>query len=127
MPKILHLKIYQRIYAGVVHFWKDTTGDFAFEHFHSLPIHDGEHDEDDSDSDSDSDSDDDDSDDDDKGKKAVLSWTVNAGSPTMASGYLGVLKEWSFGKSQQEDIPGSLEGDNKATTVSGYATAPIFA
>lgn len=45
----------------------------------------------------------------------------------MASGYLGVLKEWSFGKSQQEDIPGSLEGDDKATTVSGYATAPIFA
>lgn len=45
----------------------------------------------------------------------------------MASGYLGVIKEWSFGKSQQEVISGSLEGDDKATAVSGYATAPKFA
>lgn len=114
----MHFKIYQRICAGVVHFWKDTTGNFGFEHFHSLSIHDGagERDEDDSDSDND-----DDDNDDDKGKEAVLSWTLNAGPPMMASGYMGLLKGWSFGQNQ------STKDKATSTTVSRCISAPAFA
>lgn len=78
-----------------MHFWEDTTGNFGFEHFHSLSIHDGAGDDDNNNDDSDSDSDDDDVNrDDDKGKEAVFTWSFNSGQPVMASGYLGLLREW---------------------------------
>lgn len=113
-----------KMHTGIVHFWEDKKGDFGFDYSFSLNIH---HEADEDEGDDDSDDDSDNGSDDDEEKEAVLAWTLNAGSPTMASGYLGLLKEWSPGKSQEEKNSGLLEGNDKATTVSSYVKTPAFA
>lgn len=94
-----------------MHFWIDPKGDFGFEYFYSLPIYDGgsskvREDEYDIDHDSDDDSDDG-SDDDDKREETVFAWTLNSGQqPTMASGYLGLLRMW-HPEEEEEKITGA--------------------
>lgn len=108
--KILLYNSYQRLQAGIIHFWKDTTDDFGFEHFYSLHIHvvDGEnehgnHSDDDGDNE--------------KGEEAVFDWTLNSGQPMMASGYMGLLRVWSPNRNQEGTTPELL---NRATTVRHY-------
>lgn len=114
--KILAFNRYQRLHAGVIHFWKDTTGNFGFQHFHSLHIRDVE-----SENKHENGSDDDDVNE--KREEAVFAWTMNSGQPMMASGYMGLLRVWSPNRNQEGTTP---ELFNRATTVRHYILDSSF-
>lgn len=108
--------------TDIVHFWRDTTGEFAFEHFHSLNAR-GEQSNDIEDQIIR-----------DEGRykngkrdKAIFAWTLKSGQalPIMASGYMGRLSTWSPRTDQEVDIQ-YTQTDDKPTTVRRYKNCGIY-